>query len=114
MPMTHAQIQTELGRLHALQAELTGQLAGMSSSEKIKALEAAQPHVKPKTPAMAALLESGYGFSIDTARKVVNERDKNPLAWPLERYEQSIAMLAAYEAKSQVISTRPGWQRTRR
>ena len=114
MAMTHAQITQELARLNALGAELAGQLANMTASEKIKALEDAQPMVKPKSKAAAALLESGYGFSIETARAIIKERDANPQTWPIERYEAAKAMLAAYVTEPQVVSTRPGWRRSRR
>ena len=113
MSMSYAKLNAELARVRELEAELAGRLASMTTEERIKALEAAQPVVKPKSKELAALLESGYGFSIETAKKIVAERDANPQAWPLERYDAAKAMLAAYEAKPQVISTRRGWKRSR-
>ena len=112
--MDQKEIQAELGRLKKLEAELLSRQAGMSSQDKIRALEDAQPKVGRKTPQMEALLQSGYNMTIDTAKKIISERDKNPQAWPLERYEQAQAMIAAYEAgkaELQPSSTRPRWKR---
>ena len=109
--MDTKEIQAELGRLKKLEAALLQQQAGMSSQDKIRALEAAQPHIDRKTPEMEALLQAGYKMSIATAKKIIKERDENPQTWPLERYEQAQAMIAAYEAgkaELQPSSTRPG------
>ena len=113
MSMSTAKLNQELARVRQLEAELASRLASMTPAEQIQELAAAQPMVKPKSKESAALLESGYGFSIDAAKRIVAERDKNPQAWPLERYEQALAMLAAFEATPQVISTRRGWKRSR-
>ena len=110
--MDTKEINARLKQIDELRDELLRQQSGMSSQEKIRALEAAQPAVKPKTPEMEALLQAGYGMSIATAKKIVKERDDNPQTWPLERYEQAQAMLAAYEAKPEVISKRAGWRRS--
>lgn len=106
-------LERKLGELDALRAELLGQLSRQTSTEKIKALAAAQPHVKPKSKELEALLMSGYGFGIAEAKKIVAERDKDPQSWPLTEYRKAQAMLEAYVAESQVISTRPAWHRTR-
>ena len=106
-------IQNELGRLKALEAALLHQAASMTSEDKIHALEAAQPHVKPKTPQMEALLQAGYGMTIAEARTIIKERKENPVTWPLEEARKAQAMLEAYEATPQVISKRQGWRRTR-
>jgi len=111
--MDSATLTQKLGELDALRAELLGQLSRKTSTEKIQALAAAQPHVKPKTKALEALLMSGYGFGIEEAGKIVAERDKDPQAWPLTEYRKAQAMLEAYEAKPRVISTRVAWHRTR-
>ena len=113
MAMSLTQIQQELGRIKQLEAALLNQAAGMTSEDKIRALEAAQPHVKPKTAQMEALLQAGYGMTVAEAKTILKERKDNPAMWPLEEARKAEAMLAAYEATPVVISTRAGWHRTR-
>ena len=108
-----SQIQTELGRLEQLRAALLNQAAHTTNEDKIKALEKAQPHIKPKTVQMEALLQAGYGMTVEEAKTILKERKENPVAWPLEEARKAQAMLAAYEATPQVISTRAGWRRTK-
>jgi|GEM_PF-5232615 len=104
--LTVDQLQKKLSEVEALADEIRGKLAGLTPQERIAMLEKAQPMIKPKTMAMAMLLEAGYGMSIEQARKVISERDKNPVAWPLEEYSKANAMLAAYEAKAKPTSSR--------
>lgn len=110
--LSNAEILSKLGELDELRAALLGQVSGATSQEKIRALEERQPHVKPKTKEMEALLMTGYNMTIATAKRIIKERDENPLMWPLERYEAAKAMLTAYEATPEVISKRAGWQRS--
>ena len=110
--MDMQELQNKLKELDALRDEILGRMTGSTSQEKIKALEAAQPHVKPKSKEMEALLMTGYNMTIATAKKIIKERDENPQMWPIERYEMAQAMLAAYEATPEVISTRAGWKRS--
>ena len=113
MTMSLTQIQSELGRLEQLRAALVGQAAQMTPSDKIKALEDAQPHVKPKTPQAEALLQVGYGLTVAECKAIIKERDANPVTWPLEEYRKAQAMLAAYNTETpQPSSTRAGWHRT--
>ena len=111
--MSLTDIQRELGRLETLRAALIHEAGSMTDADKIKALEAAQPHVKPKTPQMEALLQAGYGITVDEAKAILKERKENPAAWPLEEARKAQAFLAAYEATPQVISKRAGWKRSR-
>ena len=111
MPLTDAQIQQKLGEIEELRQALIDQVAGQTTQEKIAALAEAQPHIKPKTKAMEALLMAGYGMSIATAEQIIKERKDNPQSWPFEKYEAAMAMIEAYKATPQVISTRPGWKR---
>jgi len=113
MTMSLTQIQSELGRLEQLRAALVGMKERMTPSEKIKALEDAQPHVKPKTPQAEALFQVGYGLSVAECKAIIKERDANPVAWPLEEYRKAQAMLAAYNTETpKPSSTRLGWHRT--
>lgn len=69
--------------------------------------------IQPGTPEMEAYLRTGYGISIEVARKIVDEWENNPQSkWPIERYEQAKAMLAAYEASPEPVSERPAWRLT--
>lgn len=111
--MSLTQIQAELGRLEQLRAALVGRAATMTSEDKIRALEDAQPHIKPKTPQMEALLQAGYGLTVKEAEAIIKERDANPVTWPLEEYRKAQAFLAAYNTKTpEPSSTRMGWHRT--
>ncbi len=79
----------------------------------ITALEQAQPKVLPGTPEMEALLAAGYGMSVEEAKKIIKERDANPVAWPLEEYRKAQALLAAYNAgarEHRPSSTRQPWR----
>jgi hypothetical protein len=111
--MSLADIQQKLGELEELRAALIGQAAHTTNADKIRALEAAQPHIKPKTPQMEALLQAGYGMTVVEAKTILKERKDNPVMWPLEEARKAEAMLAAYETTPKVISTRAGWRRTR-
>jgi len=116
MGMSLAQIQSELGRLEQLRAALIHEAGSMTNADKIHALEAAQPHVEPKTIQAEALLQSGYGFTVKEAETIIKERDADPVRWPLEEYRKAQAMLQAYHAKPEQrkpSSTRAGWRRTR-
>ena len=111
--MSLTQIQSELGRLDELRAALIGQASAMTNDDKIKALEDAQPHVKPKTVEMEALLQAGYGLTVKEAETIIKERDADPVHWPLEEYRKAQALLAAYNAKTPTPSSnRAGWHRT--
>ena len=111
--MSMSDIQKELGRLKQLEAALLHEARGMSNTDKIRALEAAQPMVKPKTRQMAALLEAGYHMSLEEAQAILTERKADPQAYPYAEYKKAQAFIAAYEAKPVVTSTRAGWRRTR-
>ena len=112
MALTQAQIEQRLKELEELRQALIGKAAGATSQEKIAALAEAQPMVKPKTDELEALLMAGYKMTIATAKLIIKERKADPQTWPLERYEDALAMIAAYEATPRVISTRDGWKRS--
>lgn len=87
----------------------------LTAQEKIRLVELRQPMVEPGSDEHAALLASGYGMSVDTARQIVKERNKRPELWPYEKFEQAKAMLAAFEARDpQPSSKRKPWKRSRR
>jgi len=108
------EIEQRLNELEELRQALVNKATGATSQEKITALAAAQPMVKPKTKQLEALLMAGYKMTIETAKAIIKERKADPQTWPLERYEDALAMIAAYEATPQVISTREGWKRSAR
>lgn len=64
----------------------------------------------PRSKELADLLASGYRMTIEEAKQIVAERDKDHTSWPFEEYRKAKAMLAAFEAEPQVISTRKPWQ----
>jgi len=114
MGMSLQDIQKELGRLATLEAALLDQRGRMTNEDKIKQLEAAQPHVLPETVEAEALLQSGYGFTVKECEAIIKERKEDPVRWPLEEARKAQAMLDAYHAKKREPSSkRQGWHRTR-
>ena len=110
--MSLSQIQNELGRLEELRAALVHEPTGMTNADKIKALEEAQPKVKPKSVELEALLQTGYDLTVKEAESIIKERAANPQAYPLEEARKAQAMLAAYNATNpKPSSTRQGWRR---
>ena len=69
--------------------------------------------IKPKTPEMEAFLAVGYAMDLAQAKRIIAERDKDPHLWPYEEYRKAQAFIEAYESVPQVISSTPGWTRTR-
>ncbi|MFH1555987.1 MAG: hypothetical protein ABII76_14155 [Pseudomonadota bacterium] len=107
-------LDQRLQELDELREELIGQRARMTDREKIGMLEDAQPRILHATPEMETLLSTGYKMNLDTAKRIIEERDKNPQTWPLERYEQAQAFIQAYNATTREPSSdRAGWVRTR-
>ncbi len=68
-------------------------------------------YIEPGSKAHQALLESGYGMTVEKAKQIIKERKENPLLWPYDLYEKAENMLAALNAKPQVIDQTPGWRR---
>lgn len=110
--MKASEITKKLAELDQLRAELVGRQAGMTASEKIAALESAQPHVKIGSPEHAALLAAGYQMTIEQAKTIIKERAEKPELWPYEKAEQARAMLAAFEApkNQKPSSNREPWR----
>ena len=69
--------------------------------------------IKPGTPEMAERLSIGYGMTLEEAKLIIKERADNPQTHPYERLVKAQAFLQAYTATPQVISTTPGWKRSR-
>ena len=104
-------IQQMQKQLNDLQAAIYEKAASQTSDDKIKALEDAQPKVKHGSAEHAALLASGYGFTVEDAKQIIKERDADPRVWPFEKYQQAKAMLAALNAKpKEVINTKQPWR----
>jgi hypothetical protein len=68
--------------------------------------------IKPNTPEMAAYLAGGYGITLEKARTIIKERESNPQLWPYEQFERAQAMVEAYSARPEAVSTREPWSRT--
>ena len=69
--------------------------------------------IQPGTKEMADYLSVGYGMTLEEARQIIKERDADPHVHPYDQYRKAKGFLEAYNAKPEVISTRPGWKRTR-
>jgi hypothetical protein len=113
--LTEKEIREKLAQLDELRDELLDQSAQLTSEERIKALESAQPKILPETPEMEAFLSTGYkGMTVERANLIIDERNKDPNTWPLQKVEEAEAFLAAYHAKNpKPSSNRSGWKRTR-
>ena len=62
---------------------------------------------------MAERLSIGYGMTLEEAKEIIAERKNDPNSHPYKRYRDAQAFLQAYTATPQVISTTPGWKRSR-
>jgi len=58
------------------------------------------------------LLETGYGMSVEHAKQIIEERQKNPIIWPYEEFAKAKAMLEQLEAVPQAVSKKKGWKRS--
>lgn len=65
------------------------------------------------TPEHAALLQVGYGMTIEDAKQLIADRERDPHLVPWEEFKKAQAMLQAFEAKPQVVNPKPGWRRQR-
>ena len=106
-------LQQELKKLDELRSALFDKIEDErhDTDAQIRALEDAQPKIEFGSPEHAALLASGYGMTIEDAKQIIKERDKDPRLWPFEKYQQAKAMLAAFNAKpSLIINTKQPWR----
>ena len=60
------------------------------------------------------MVEAGYGISIEDARRIIADWEKNPASWPYEQVQKARGAIAAYETDAIAVSTDPGWQRQKR
>ena len=104
----------ELKKLDELREVLLDKLEDErgDTDAQIKRLEDAQPHVSFGSAEHAALLASGYGFTIEEARQILREREKNPVLYPFEVEQKCRAMIAAFEAKPLKVpfNTKQPWR----
>ena len=105
-----ANLQQMQKQLNELQAAIQGELASQTTDDKIEALENAQPKVKYGSKEHAALLATGYGFTIEGAKQIIKERDADPRVWPFEEYQKAKAMLEQFAAKPVVYNTKKPWR----
>ena len=69
--------------------------------------------IQPGSEEMERFLGVGYQMTKEEAERIIKERDKDPHLWPFEVYQKAKAFLAALDATPEVVSTRPGWKRTK-
>lgn len=106
-----ANLQQLKRQLDEIQAAIAGELAKQTNDDKIQALEDAQPKVAFGSAEHAALLTTGYGFTVDEAKQIIAEREKDPHAWPFVEYQKAKAMLAAFNVKKpQNHNTKLPWR----
>ncbi len=70
-------------------------------------------YVKPGSERHRMLVEAGYQMTLEEAKVIVEEWNKDHKSWPLEEYKKAKAMLEAVTATPQVIDPEPGWHRQR-
>lgn len=106
--MNLQEINAKLKELEGVKAILQTEAR---KTDGIEALEAAQPKIAYGSAEHEALLAAGYGMTADEAKKIIKERDADPVRWPLEEYRKAKALLSALAVKSpQPSSTRPPWR----
>jgi hypothetical protein len=52
-------------------------------------------------------------MTIEDARRILKDWETNPQSWPHEDVARARGVVAAYETEPAVISTDPGWKRSR-
>lgn len=63
-------------------------------------------------PGHQAMLESGYGITMDEAKEIVRRHEEDPRTWPYnDDVKRAKAMLAAFAATPRAIDTNPHWVR---
>lgn len=84
-------------------------------TEKIKSIEEALRlnYIKPGSKEHLALLEGSYGMTLEEAKIIVADWEKDHQAYPLEEVRKAKAMIEAAKATPQVIDREPGWKRQR-
>lgn len=87
--------------------------AKLTAAQETPEIDPESLPVEPGTERMEQLLAVGYPDigTIENAKQIIAEREKNPALYPFEIYQRARAMVAAFTAKSRPISTRPGWRR---
>jgi len=83
-------------------------------SDKDKGLVDGVKPVLRNTPEMAALVEGGYGMSIEEARRIIKDWEGNPQTWPLDVVQKARGCIAAYETDPVPTNPKPGWKRQKR
>lgn len=79
---------------------------------KKKVIKDKPMRIKPKSPEMEALLQAGYSFTIQNARRIVKEYEAGATHL-MEKADQAKAMIAAYESTAKIAtSTRKPWSRS--
>ncbi|MFA5323886.1 MAG: hypothetical protein WC373_14540 [Smithella sp.] len=64
--------------------------------------------INPSTPEMENFLAAGYNLTVEQAKEIISEREKNPASHPYEEYRKAVAFMDAYKSTASVISTTPG------
>jgi len=67
--------------------------------------------IAPDSESMAQALEAAYGMTLEEANTIIKERPAHPVLWPYAAFRKAQAMLAAYTATPEAISTTPHYQR---
>lgn len=70
-------------------------------------------YIKPGSPEHMQMLELGYGMTLEEAKIIVTDWEKDHQAYPLEEVRKAKAMIAASKAVPAVIDPTPGWKRKR-
>lgn len=73
----------------------------------------AKNYVKPGSEQHLQLLQTGYSMTLDEAKAVVADWEKDHKSYPLEEVRKARALIAAATAVPVPIDTEPGWKRTR-
>lgn len=70
--------------------------------------------VRRKTPEMARIVEQGYGMSMEDAKRILDDWEKDPTRWSHADVQKARAALAAYETEPIPVDPEPGWTRKKR
>jgi hypothetical protein len=71
-----------------------------------------QNYVAPGSAQHESMLSIGYNLTVDEAKTIISDWEKDHKSWPLEEVRKARAFLAALSTKPVAVSTDPGWQRS--
>lgn len=84
-----------------------------TQEEKVKKLTDTVQVIKHGSKDHFAMLEAGYEMTVDEAKQIIAEREKDPHTHPYDVYKKAKALLEASKAKPVPVSNRKHFTRSK-